>query len=83
MNVMYQQAGRLGSALIGIAFSAFADVAQPAPSTINPVHACGQPSRGVSINAVGAALPDARGTYGGLDVDTCRASAAAVLIEAT
>ncbi|WP_431270728.1 transporter substrate-binding domain-containing protein [Dankookia sp. P2] len=36
----------------------------------------------MSINAVGFALPDARGNYAGLDVDACRAVAAAVLGDA-
>jgi general L-amino acid transport system substrate-binding protein len=83
MSVMYQQTGRLGLALIGIAFSAFAAVAQPAADTIAAVRARGQLSCGISINSVGFALPDARGNYAGLDVDACRAVAAAVLGDAS
>jgi general L-amino acid transport system substrate-binding protein len=83
MSVMYQQAGRLGLALLGLAASTFAAVAQPAPDTIGTIRARGQLACGVSINAVGFALPDARGNYSGLDVDTCRAVAAAVLGDAT
>ena len=80
---MYQPARRLGCALIGIACSAFAAAAQPAPDTIAAIRGRGQLSCGVSINAVGFALPDARGNYSGLDVDACRAVAAAVLGDAT
>jgi general L-amino acid transport system substrate-binding protein len=37
----------------------------------------------VAINAPGFALPDSRGEFRGLDVDTCRAVAAAILGDAT
>jgi general L-amino acid transport system substrate-binding protein len=82
MSVMYQLAGRLGLALLGIAVSTFSVVAQPAPDTIGAIRARGHLSCGVSTNAVGFALPDARGNYAGLDVDACRAVAAAVLGDA-
>ncbi|MDN3562887.1 amino acid ABC transporter substrate-binding protein [Paeniroseomonas aquatica] len=56
--------------------------AQPAPDTIAAIRARGHLVCGVSINAIGFALPDARGVYRGLDVDSCRAVAAAVLGDA-
>src|SRR3954468_12738299 len=83
MSVMYQLAARLGLALCGIAVSTFSAVAQPAPDTIGAIRARGQLACGVSINAVGFALPDARGNYTGLDVDACRAVAAAILGDAS
>jgi general L-amino acid transport system substrate-binding protein len=57
--------------------------AQQAPDTIAAIRARGQLVCGVSINSVGFALPDQRGVFRGLDVDTCRAVAAAVLGDAT
>ncbi|TCZ59939.1 amino acid ABC transporter substrate-binding protein [Roseicella aquatilis] len=79
---MHKQAGRAALALLGVAASAVAALAQPAPDTISAIRARGQLVCGVSINAVGFALPDTRGNYAGLDVDTCRAVAAAVLGDA-
>ncbi|RYI32956.1 MAG: amino acid ABC transporter substrate-binding protein [Acetobacteraceae bacterium] len=67
----------LSLALAGIPASA-----QPAPDTIGAIRARGHLVCGVSINAIGFALPDARGVYRGLDVDACRAVAAAVLGDA-
>ncbi|MDO9710748.1 amino acid ABC transporter substrate-binding protein [Paracraurococcus lichenis] len=79
---MQHLAGRAALALLGLAASAMAALAQPAPDTIGAIRARGQLVCGVSINAVGFALPDARGNYTGLDVDTCRAVAAAILGDA-
>ena len=84
MSVMYQLAGRLGLALLGIAVSAIRRRrAAGARHHRQPSARAVSSSCGVSINAVGFALPDARGNYSGLDVDTCRAVAAAVLGDAT
>lgn len=80
---MYQRARRAGLALIGLAMSCAGAVAQPAPDTLGTIRARGQLVCGVSINAAGFALPDARGNFSGLDVDACRAVAAAVLGDAT
>jgi general L-amino acid transport system substrate-binding protein len=58
-------------------------MAQPAPDTLGAIRARGQLICGVAVNAPGFALPDGRGVFRGLDVDTCRAVAAAVLGDAT
>jgi general L-amino acid transport system substrate-binding protein len=57
--------------------------AQPAADTLAAIRARGQLVCGVSINTAGFALPDARGEFRGLDVDSCRAVAAAVLGDAS
>ncbi|MBB5688770.1 amino acid ABC transporter substrate-binding protein [Roseomonas alkaliterrae] len=58
--------------------------AQQAPAdTVAAIRARGQLICGVSVNAPGFALPDSRGEFRGLDVDTCRAVAAAILGDAT
>jgi general L-amino acid transport system substrate-binding protein len=71
--------------LVSLAFASFAlpVSAQQAPDTIAAVRARGHLVCGVSINAPGFALPDARGVFSGLDVDSCRAVAAAVLGDAS
>ena len=67
--------------LASLAFAAFAapTSAQQAPDTIATVRARDHLVCGVPINAPGFALPDPRGVFHGLDVDSCRAVAAAVL----
>lgn len=58
--------------------------AQTAPAdTVAAIRARGQLICGVSVNAPGFAFPDSRGEFRGLDVDTCRAVAAAILGDAT
>ncbi|MBL6458790.1 amino acid ABC transporter substrate-binding protein [Belnapia sp. T6] len=56
--------------------------AQPSADTLAAIKARGQLVCGVSINAIGFAVPDNRGTFRGLDVDACRAIAAAILGDA-
>jgi general L-amino acid transport system substrate-binding protein len=57
-------------------------LAQPSADTLGAVRARGQLVCGVSVNAPGFALPDSRGEMRGLDVDACRAVAAAILGDA-
>ncbi len=57
--------------------------AQPAADTLAAIRARGQVVCGVSVNTIGFAVPDARGVFRGLDVDACRAVAAAILGDAT
>ncbi|WP_084112856.1 amino acid ABC transporter substrate-binding protein [Belnapia moabensis] len=66
---------------LGLAALARAE-AQPAADTLAAIKARGQLVCGVSVNAIGFAVPDARGTFRGLDVDACRAVAAAILGDA-
>ncbi|MDI3308477.1 MAG: amino acid ABC transporter substrate-binding protein [Acetobacteraceae bacterium] len=72
----------LGLFSLAIAGLAPPALAQQAPDTIATVRARGHLICGVSINAPGFALPDSRGVFRGLDVDSCRAVAAAVLGDA-
>ena len=53
-----------------------------AAATIDDVKARGNLNCGVSTGLVGFAAPDANGTWGGFDVEMCRAVAAAVLGDA-
>ena len=52
-------------------------------ATVDDVKARGKLNCGVSTGLVGFAAPDANGTWGGFDVDFCRAVAAAVLGDST
>jgi len=80
---------KLGTRLAGVAAAALLVVAgqaqaQSTPSdTVAAIRARGQLVCGVAINAPGFAMPDSRGEFRGLDVDTCRAVAAAILGDAT
>ncbi len=56
--------------------------AQPSADTLAAIKARGFVTCGVSVNAIGFAMPDARGTFRGLDVDACRSVAAAILGDA-
>ena len=51
--------------------------------TLAAIKARGQLICGVSVNAIGFAVPDARGVFRGLDVDACRSVAAAILGDAS
>ncbi|WP_137125023.1 amino acid ABC transporter substrate-binding protein [Roseomonas sp. HF4] len=79
----------LGTRLAGVAAAAVIAwtgqaLAQQTPTdTVAAIRARGQLICGVSVNAPGFALPDSRGEFRGLDVDTCRAVAAAILGDAT
>ena len=79
---------KLGTRIAGVAAAAvmtFAGqaVAQSAPDTVAAIRARGSLVCGVAINSAGFALPDSRGEFRGLDVDTCRGVAAAILGDAT
>ena len=75
-------AGAAAAAVFAFAGQALAQSAAP-PDTVAAIRARGTLVCGVSINAPGFALPDSRGEFRGLDVDTCRAVAAAILGDAT
>ena len=75
-------AGAAAAAVFAFAGQALAQGAAP-PDTVAAIRARGTLVCGVSINAPGFALPDSRGEFRGLDVDTCRAVAAAILGDAT
>ncbi len=63
--------------------SAVTALAQPAADTVAAIRARGNLLCGVAPSTVGFSMPDSRGEWRGLDVDTCRAVAAAVLGDAT
>ena len=80
---------KLGSALRGAALAGImaatmvpALAKAQAADTMAAIRARGQLICGVSTNAPGFALPDSRGEFRGLDVDTCRAVAAALFGDA-
>ena len=68
----------LTGALVATAVSATAAMA----GTLDDVKARGELLCGVSTGLPGFSLPDDKGNWTGLDVDTCRAIAAAVLGDA-
>ena len=74
-------AGMAAAAVLAVAGQAAAQA--PASDMVATIRARGQLICGVAVNAPGFALPDSRGTFHGLDVDTCRAVAAAILGDAT
>jgi general L-amino acid transport system substrate-binding protein len=73
--------GTLGGLVLG-ALAVSAALAQPAPDTLGAVRARGVLSCGVAPSDPGFSIPDAQGVWRGLDVDYCRAVAAAVLGDA-
>ena len=75
-------AGLAAAAVLAVAGQASAQTAPP-PDTVAAIRARGQLVCGVAVNAPGFALPDTRGEFRGLDVDTCRAVASAILGDAT
>jgi general L-amino acid transport system substrate-binding protein len=70
----------LTGALVATAVTASASMAA---GTLDQVKARGELLCGVSTGLPGFSLPDEKGNWTGLDVDTCRAVAAAVLGDAT
>lgn len=74
-------AGMAAAAVLAVAGQASAQA--PASDMVAAIRARGQLICGVAVNAPGFALPDSRGAFHGLDVDTCRAVAAAILGDAT
>lgn len=74
---------RLGLAALLAGLAALPAAAQPAADTVAAIRARGQLICGVGVNSAGFALPDSRGEFRGIDVDGCRAVAAAILGDAT
>jgi general L-amino acid transport system substrate-binding protein len=66
------------AALLGLCLACFAFRAEAGP-TLDAVKARGQLACGVSTATAGFAMPDSAGVYRGLDVDFCKAFAAAIL----
>ena len=60
-----------------------AQAQQPAPDTVAAIRARGTLTCGVAPSTAGFSMPDSRGEWRGIDVDSCRAVAAAVLGDAT
>lgn len=58
-------------------------LAQPSADTVAAIRSRGMLSCAVAPASAGFALPDSRGQYAGLDVDMCRAVAAALLGDAS
>jgi general L-amino acid transport system substrate-binding protein len=75
-------AGVAAAAVFAFAGQALAQGAA-GPDTVAAIRARGSLICGVAINSAGFALPDSRGEFRGLDVDTCRAVAVAILGDAT
>jgi general L-amino acid transport system substrate-binding protein len=74
--------GALGLGALGGALACASALAQPAADTLGAVRARGVLACGVAPSDPGFSIPDSRGVWRGLDVDTCRAVAAAVLGDA-
>ncbi len=81
MSIRARLAGLAAAAVLAVAGQASAQTAPP--DTVAAIRARGHLICGVAVNAPGFALPDSRGEFRGLDVDTCRAVAAAILGDAT
>ncbi len=81
MSIRARVAGLAAAAVLAVAGQAVAQTGQP--DTVAAIRARGQLICGVAVNAPGFALPDSRGEFHGLDVDMCRAVAAAILGDAT
>lgn len=77
-----RMAGVAAAAVFAFAGQALAQGAA-GPDTVAAIRARGHLICGVSVNAPGFAMPDSRGEFRGLDVDTCRAVATAILGDAT
>src|SRR3954471_21766634 len=73
--------GTLGALVLG-ALAAPAAQAQPSADTLGVVRARGVLACGVAPSDPGFSIPDSQGVWRGLDVDYCRAVAAAVLGDA-
>jgi len=70
------------AALLALPALALPASAQPAADTMGAIRARGHLLCGVTPNTAGFAVPDSRGEWRGLDADTCRAVAAALLGDA-
>ena len=75
----------LAATLLAVAAAAVqpALAQQPAADTIGAIRARGTLTCGVSPATAGFSMPDSRGEWRGIDVDSCRAVAAAILGDAT
>ncbi|MBI0538111.1 amino acid ABC transporter substrate-binding protein [Roseomonas sp. KE2513] len=75
----------LAATLLAVAAAAVqpALAQQPAADTLGAVRARGTLVCGVSPATAGFSMPDSRGEWRGIDVDSCRAVAAAILGDAT
>ncbi|WP_426957015.1 amino acid ABC transporter substrate-binding protein [Muricoccus radiodurans] len=74
----------LAAGLVATALSALPAMAQqPAADTVAAIRARGMLNCGVAPSTVGFSIPDSRGEWRGIDVDSCRAVAAAILGDAT
>jgi general L-amino acid transport system substrate-binding protein len=76
------RAGGIAAALLSLLAAVTPAAAQPAADTLGAVRARGTLLCGVAPSTAGFALPDSRGVWRGIDVDFCRAVAAAVLGDA-
>jgi general L-amino acid transport system substrate-binding protein len=75
--------GRWATTAAAAAMAACCAVAAHAGSTFDKVKQAGQIVCGVNTGLAGFAMPDSQGHYTGLDVDICRALAAALFGDAT
>jgi len=73
----------LGAALLAATPAISPAWAQPAADTVATIRARGALICGVAPSTVGFSIPDSRGEWRGLDVDQCRAAAAAILGDAS
>ncbi|HZF77960.1 MAG TPA: amino acid ABC transporter substrate-binding protein [Acetobacteraceae bacterium] len=71
-----------GAALLGAALSVAPALAQPAADTVAAIRSRGALVCSIAPSTVGFSLPDSQGVWRGLDVDYCRAVAAAILGDA-
>jgi general L-amino acid transport system substrate-binding protein len=73
----------MGTALISIAFGLTANLGASAQATLNSVKQKGFRTCGSNTGLAGFGQPDAHGNWTGLDVDLCRAIAAAIFDDPT
>jgi general L-amino acid transport system substrate-binding protein len=78
-SIRTRVAGLAAAAVLAVAGQASAQ----APDTVAAIRARGSLVCGVAVNSAGFALPDSRGEMRGLDADTCRGVAAAILGDAS
>jgi general L-amino acid transport system substrate-binding protein len=74
---------KVGTTIAACALAALASGTLHAQSTLDAVKSKGYVQCGVNTGLAGFSQPDSRGVWKGLDVDTCRAVAAAVFGDAT
>lgn len=73
----------VGSVILGAALAAAVTLPVQAGTTFDAVKAKGFVQCGVNLGLFGFSAPDEKGNWSGLDVDTCRAVAAAMFGDAT